>query len=156
MREIRICGNCKHHNDIALLECEQCGFDISMEIPVDEEALQAAQASVNSEREGSSLPGKWGIAPLENFEKITPIDDKLKIGRLDSPLCKELDKSNFISRNHAQLLLISGNLCVIDASTNGTFVNDVRVPKMEVTVLHEGDTIRFADVSYKVVALRAD
>ena len=39
MSEIRVCENCNHPNDINNLECENCGFDLSFVIPIDESEL---------------------------------------------------------------------------------------------------------------------
>ncbi|GHV57833.1 hypothetical protein FACS1894216_22410 [Synergistales bacterium] len=156
MNEIRICGNCHHHNGISLLECEECGLDLSMVIPVDEDDIPQKEPDPIPAPATSPCAHRWGIAIGEGASNITVIEDRLKVGRENSPLAQHLNKSKFISRNHAQLFVTDGKLYVLDASTNGTYVNNTRIQKLESAVLNDCDEVRFADVSFKVVCMGAD
>lgn len=56
-----------------------------------------------------------------------------------------------LSRHHARLLLTGEKLELIDlGSTNGTFLNDIRLEKNQPSALKEGDEIRFGDQSFHV------
>ena len=44
----------------------------------------------------------------------------------------------------------NGEVFVFDASTNGTFLNDMRLPKLTKSPIHSSDKITFADVSFEV------
>src|SRR5262249_44311079 len=60
-----------------------------------------------------------------------------------------------ISKQHAELLLDRGRLCVRDlGSTNGTFVNDRRVATVE--PLREGDILRLASEVFRVQRQESD
>jgi two-component system, cell cycle response regulator len=52
-----------------------------------------------------------------------------------------------VSRHHAKVVLLSGNVCLVQdlGSTNGTYVNDVRV---EAHPLEHGDRIRLGDSAW--------
>jgi hypothetical protein len=147
MAEIRVCENCGYHNNLSLLECEKCGFDLSMIQPIDEKLI-APQESATSLPAQSSL---WSLIAIDDLSLKFDIDEKLKIGRVDSPLGDYLNKSDFISREHAQLVVVDGQLCLTDASTNGTFINGKRVAKLEPVLLCDGNEVIFADVKFKVV-----
>lgn len=149
MAEVRICNNCNQHNVVSLMECQQCGYDLSMVIPVDEESISQEQMSPTADN--SDDASGWGLALTDESEGIIRIRDTTIVGREDSLFSKILDNSNFTSRKHAQLFVVDDKLCLIDASTNGTFVNGNRIQKLETVVLCEGDEVRFADVVFKVV-----
>ena len=57
-----------------------------------------------------------------------------------------------ISRNHARLECSGDVVTLRDlGSTNGTYLNHVRLAKDMVTVLHYGDVVSFAGEEYYVV-----
>ena len=57
--------------------------------------------------------------------------------------------------DHAGLLLFAGSWFVVDrSSTNGTFVNESRVP--EVATVHPGDMLGLGSVTYRLTAPRPD
>ena len=61
--------------------------------------------------------------------------------------------SKEVSRNHAQLTVLNGQLYVKDlASSNGTFINDERITANEVKHLAASDTLGFASFSFQVIA----
>lgn len=85
-----------------------------------------------------------GSAPIKT---ITIDVECFQVGRKpDLPLC--LNQSG-ISRVHAALLQKNDSLLVKDLqSTNGTFVNGVRID--EETQLQEGDVVAFGNLSFQV------
>ena len=82
--------------------------------------------------------------------KVTiPIYNELVIGR-DGVQKEYFEKSNYVSRKHAIFYIENGEVFVFDASTNGTFLNDMRLPKLTKSPIHSSDKITFADVSFEV------
>lgn len=130
MNEVRVCENCKHHNPIDNLECEKCGFDLSFCIPVSED----------------NLIQKKCLRSLSDGEEIVLKEETL-IGR-DGVNADYFEKSKYISRRHATIYIENDNVFIIDASTNGTFINGKRMEKMIKQPLHIGDKITFADLEF--------
>ena len=71
--------------------------------------------------------------------------DIVTIGRTrNNDVCLQ---SSGVSRDHARLLVAPGGVTLIDASsTNGCFVNDVRVKRHR---LRDGDLVRIGDCSFR-------
>ena len=135
MSEIRICENCGYHNPVDDLECEKCGLDLSFCIPVSEEVVAAKEESVN-----------YSIRSMDG-EAVIPINEEVLIGR-DGVCSEYFDRSKYISRKHATLYFENGNVYVMDASTNGTYINGRRIDKMQKVILNKGDKITFADMDF--------
>lgn len=136
MSEIRICNNCGFHNAVANLECEMCGFDISFCIPVDKDEV----------KEQEKIIQKYFLQSIDGEIKI-PIGEETLIGR-DGVFAEYFEKSKYISRYHAKLYFDGNDISLMDASTNGTFVNGKRLEKMKKMVLQKGDKITFADMDF--------
>lgn len=60
------------------------------------------------------------------------------------------EKSNYVSRKHAIFYIENGEVLIFDASTNGTFVNEKRLPKLTKIPVHSADKITFADIIFEV------
>ena len=79
------------------------------------------------------------------------IRDRVFIGRVCpgiEPAKRILLSDPVVSRNHAEISVSSGHIYICDTSTNGTWVNGVRVtPGASREVLH-GDVIRIGDTSF--------
>ena len=58
--------------------------------------------------------------------------------------------NNFISREHISYFLKDGNTFVVDISTNGTYINGIKLNKGEVYSIKAGDLIRFYIEEFKV------
>jgi hypothetical protein len=72
------------------------------------------------------------------------------VGRENSASISLPDDS--VSRRHAMLEMIDGGLVLVDLqSTNGTYVNDVRIQRAAV---QSGDRVRFGNQIFKVIAER--
>ncbi|MFI5907642.1 FHA domain-containing protein [Dactylosporangium sp. NPDC051541] len=85
----------------------------------------------------AGLRFEWGTVPVE-------ADTALLIGREGSPLADRLAGFSNVSRRHAEIRCDGTALTVTDLeSTNGTFVNDTRIPAGEPTTARPGDRIRF-------------
>lgn len=158
MIEIKKCENCGHNNPVIAVECEKCGYDLTFVFPQKiEENSQSEennpQSNSNRTTEIMQAPCEgtfWGITPLSNEDDFYRIDGEVSVGRDCDIFNVQFNTSNFTSRVHAKLRVFENQLQVMDASTNGTFVDDKRIPKMEWLCVCEGSIIKFADVSFKV------
>ena len=154
MSEIRICENCNHHNDINNLECEKCGFDLSFVIPVDESELIKQEAVENAStpdvHSSFSVSTSCNLILVSMDGQLTiPIQNELVIGR-DGVNGNYFERSNYVSRKHAIFYVEENEILIFDASTNGTFINDKRLPKLTKTPIHSSDKITFADITFEV------
>lgn len=81
------------------------------------------------------------------------VQQELRIGRASSELVPEIDLTDDdgaekgVSRLHAKIQSVQNGLVLIDLnSTNGTLLNNYRLPPEEPYPLHSGDEIRFGDL----------
>lgn len=153
MSEIRVCDNCKHHNSINYLECEQCGFDLSFVIPIEEnEAVNNSTDdftnSSNAMEKDNTISVNLILVSIDKQITI-PITNELLIGR-DGTNGDYFEKSNFVSRKHAIFYIEDECVFIFDASTNGTYINDKQIPKLTRIPIHSSDKIAFADVVFEV------
>jgi len=78
--------------------------------------------------------------------RVVPIDSDASIGREG---CDVLLPDPEVSRRHAVLLSLDDGPAIEDqGSTNGTYVNDVRIE--DVTPLREGDEVRLGNTIWRV------
>jgi hypothetical protein len=79
-------------------------------------------------------------------DPVTGINPEINLG--------PLDLARTLSRRHAKLLLAEGALVLREdvGTTNGTFVNGVRIGTGEPVVLKAGDKLKFGSVEIDVVA----
>jgi hypothetical protein len=92
---------------------------------------------------------EWG-ARVELFE-----GDRLKVGRSkSSPWAAHLN--SHVSNQHAEIVIESGDMKIIDlASTNGTYVNDVKIIQHTPFTVAAGDVIKFGWVFPCTVRIEA-
>lgn len=159
MIEVKVCENCKHKNSVTAVECENCGYDLTFVFPqkidnseeqeetTDDRQGEDRKTSLMSENSGD---GAWVLAYLADEENAVVIKGETSVGRDCELFNARFNSSNYTSRIHAKLRLFEGKLQIMDASTNGTFVDDKRIPKMEWTDTQDGSIVRFADVSFVV------
>jgi pSer/pThr/pTyr-binding forkhead associated (FHA) protein len=70
------------------------------------------------------------------------------VGRGDDCQIRLFDNSQRISRNHATLKLFdNGKICIVDHSSNGTFVNGIKISQNVDYPVKRGDSISFAHVT---------
>ena len=106
------------------------------------------------------MPGNEGL-PAEKRPRLTGLseDGKMQeyslerlpvlVGKLKSRAQILLPDAS-VSRIHARFVDKGGRTAIIDLnSTNGTFVNDVRLEQEEVVVLEDGDELRFGNMRMK-------
>ena len=101
----------------------------------------------------ASATNTWQLNALtEALGDLTlTVTDSLSVGRgSDNDVVLG---SKEVSRNHAQLSILNGQLYVKDlASSNGTFINDERIAANESKHLAVSDTLGFASFSFQVSA----
>jgi len=78
-------------------------------------------------------------------------DQGLVVGR-DAARCQLVLEHSSVSAVHAQFLLQDGRVLLKDQSTNGTFVNGIRVKTAE---LHDGDYVTFGRYAGKSLIFRS-
>jgi hypothetical protein len=118
--------------------------------------MQLREATRHQQR--PDIPAEATTVALETpaaTPQLIPIDephspvalsrDIVTIGRTrNNDVCLQ---SSGVSRDHARLLVAPGGVTLIDASsTNGCFVNDVRVKRHR---LRDGDLVRIGDCSFR-------
>lgn len=82
-------------------------------------------------------------------EDISIPEGRLRIGRLGS-VCEYCIDEPEISRVHAVLEKKGNTVTLTDMdSTNGTYVNDIRIQSAEAVELSQGDIISMADIKYE-------
>jgi len=114
----------------------------------DIEALAAGAAEEAAEKEEIKEVQEYILeSPLGDVFHL--IDGENRVGRSAS---NEIHiPAEKISRHHARLLIAGDNLELIDlGSTNGSFVNDVKLEKNQPVPLNLGDEVRFGDHSFEL------
>ncbi len=113
----------------------------------------SAQDVLNTDNQAAS----WQLNALtEALGDLTlTVSDSLSVGRgTDNDVVLG---SKEVSRNHAQLSVLNGQLYVKDlTSSNGTFVNDERIESNESTSLQVNDKLRFASFGFEVMMPMVD
>lgn len=143
-REVRVCENCGEKNSIDRLECGKCGYDLSFTIP-----------TIESCDEGAKKKKIWRITSNSGIVTAEIGEEEL-VGREGTILSDYVNSSDYISRKHARLNVIDGNLYVVDYSTNGTTLNGEKIPQNESVQVCEGDELAFADMAFRVTSEYAD
>ena len=139
--EVKICENCRHKNVITAMECEQCGYDLTFVFPQKIEETKA---------DGVEETGDWEIISAANESCRYVLSEEVAVGRDCDLFQEQFNSSHYTSRIHAKLRVADGVVQVMDASTNGTFVNEKRIPKMELISVENDSIIKFADISFKI------
>ena len=147
MIECRICENCGTRNPVNVLECIKCSYDLSMVPPVRVEENQNVQPAASNDVIHANC---WQLSYQKDPNLTIDISNSIMIGRDEEPLMSYGHTSTFISREHATLSVQGDALYVLDASTNGTYINGERLRKLVQTPVQHGDVITFADMDFRV------
>ena len=155
--EVKVCENCNHRNPVTAVECEECGYDLTFAFPqkIDDSVQKETRddnnkSRVNSAQEQLAKRGNWEIIAVSNENLRSVLGSEIAVGRDCDLFNVQFNSSNYTSRIHAKLRVVDGVVQVMDASTNGTFVNEKKIPKMEWLPVDDNSVIRFADVSFKI------
>ena len=151
MIEAKVCENCNHKNPVTAVECEKCGYDLTFVFPQKiEENDQKTEVSDEAPSCTTDSESGWSLVSTSDEKSRISICGEISVGRDCNVLGDLFNTSNYTSRIHAKLRLNGDSIQVMDASTNGTFVDEKRIPKMEWVDVLEGSTVRFADVEFRV------
>ncbi len=153
MIEVKMCESCNHRNPVSAMECESCGYDLTFVFPkmVDpnvEKEKDTSGTETHSIENG--VNAEWLMISTCNDDEVFGLTGEVSVGRDCEPLNALFNSSNYTSRTHAKLRVMDDEVQVMDASTNGTFLNEKRIKKMEWVAVPDGSTIRFADVSVRI------
>jgi pSer/pThr/pTyr-binding forkhead associated (FHA) protein len=156
------CSDCGASQEEGALFCSECGGFLLVEAGENTAVLPF-----------SEFAGRPPPPPLTE-EVLTPVDkpkeillvvpssrrrfklvvqDELRIGRASSDLVPEINLTDDegaekgVSRLHAKIQAVQEGIVLIDlGSTNGTLLNNYRLPPNEPYPLQSGDEIRFGDL----------
>jgi len=99
-----------------------------------------------------AVASPWELKRLEGDEVISLTHGAVELGRKAGKCDVVVAGDGYISGKHAKLVVSLEHLEVIDlGSTNGTYVNNVRLVADEVVELTVGDTLRLGQTDLEVV-----
>ena len=155
--EVKVCENCNHRNSVVAVECEACGYDLTFAFPQKfddsihvDTSTDNKDKTINETQEQEVRLGDWEIISTSNEGIRSVLSGEIAVGRDCDLFNEQFNSSNYTSRIHAKIRVFDGSVHIMDASTNGTFVNEKRIPKMEWTSVEDNSIIRFADVSFRI------
>ena len=156
------CSDCGASQEEGALFCSECGGFLLVETgqitavlpfsefsnrppppPVAEDALTST----------STVRQVTLVVPSSRRRFKLELQEELQIGRASSELVPEVDLTDDdgaekgVSRLHAKIKSVQQGAVLIDLdSTNGTLLNNYRLPPHESYPLYSGDEIRFGDL----------
>ena len=125
---VRICEECGTKNNPQARKCACCGEDISLaELTSDDEAFCSFSLS--------STDGEYTF--------LIPGDNETVIIGRESKMQEYLKNKLYVSRRHAELMVVDGKLQIksFATTTNGTYVNGSAVSPNEAIELNPGDVV---------------
>ena len=161
LQPIRICSVCQHYNSVNAVMCARCESPLTPSTRSITDSLPASLPTqitsiANNERGTVSLYVQGQSLPLIIEEK-----SHIVLGRSKTPddefVTVDLTTVNAhdlgVSRHHAVIHLEDGEVVTIEdlGSTNGTFVNDIRLVAGQRAPLRSGDEIRLGKMVIQFV-----
>ena len=156
------CSECGASQQEGALFCDECGGFLLAETGKITAVLPFSEFA--NRLPPPPLP-KNALTPTETARHITlvvpssrrrfklVVQEELHIGRASSELVPEVDLTDDdgaekgVSRLHAKIQSVQEGIVLIDLnSTNGTLLNNYRLPSQQPYPLHSGDEIRFGDL----------
>ena len=150
MIEVKICENCKHQNPVVAVECEKCGYDLTFVYPQMVDPDKSSEEKQANETQVQEADAKWVMIAAADENLICGINEEISVGRDCAPFSDQFNSSNYTSRVHAKIRVMNDVVQIMDASTNGTFIDEKRIPKMEWVEVSDDSIVRFADVAFKI------
>lgn len=150
MAMVKICPSCGAENPISEIMCCDCMMDISGVVPSDPEAQHScdaheqknvAEGSHGSVEAGATIIDRRASLRFELNGDCFSAADGDEIGR-EKAGASCLSSFSTVSRRHARIFN-EGNLWRIEDlnSTNGTWVNEVRLANGERREIKDGDSV---------------
>ncbi len=150
-----VCLRCNHKNTADALKCAWCGAPLSPDVTtirINRSAVEPRPTDVprpTESAEGFSLYIAGEVQPLTISGR-----DRFILGRLtkeEEPTIVDLTPYNAgllgVSRRHARIMLAEGAPTIEDlGSTNGTWLNEKRLPAHTPSLLHNGDQVRLGQL----------
>jgi pSer/pThr/pTyr-binding forkhead associated (FHA) protein len=167
-----ICPNCRHEEVPGALFCSECGAQLVFTDTANTTAFPEKQIIMDD------LPGTAPMQPnmtstlrsrilvhIIDNGKLIPVPDKTEftVGRASEgqPITPDVDLGEFnafdfgVSRLHIVVRLTSEKLSVMDlGSSNGTFVNGIRLPINTEQVISSGDVVSLGKFRIQILVNR--
>jgi len=166
-----ICPNCRHEEVPGALFCSDCGAQLVFPDASNTTAFPEKQMM-------DDLPGTAPMPPnmtstlrarimvhIIDNGKLIPVTDKTEftVGRASEgqPITPDVDLGEFnaldlgVSRLHIVVRLIGEKLSIMDlGSSNGTFINGIRVPANSEQAISSGDVVSLGKFRIQILVNR--
>ena len=156
------CSQCGAPQEEGALFCDECGAflleesgQITAVLPFSEFSNRPPPPPVTEEAltPTAHTQNLLFVIPSSRRRLKLAVQNELLIGRASSEMVPEIDLTtdqgaeNGVSRLHAKIQSVQKGFVLIDLdSTNGTLLNNYRLPPNEPYPLQSGDEIRFGDL----------
>lgn len=163
-----ICPNCQHKEMSGAIYCSKCGAQL-IDVTSATHKIHTAEARQEAQRDtGRTQPPlpahlqSWISLNMIESGQILPLADRTEftLGRSEEgqPIGPDVDLSlhnayaNGVSRLHAVLKLIQEQIVIVDlGSSNGTYLNGIRLPPYVETPVAHGDVIYLGKLKMQVL-----
>ncbi|MBE3117798.1 MAG: FHA domain-containing protein [Candidatus Atribacteria bacterium] len=163
-----ICPNCQHKEMSGAIYCSKCGAQL-IDVTIATHKIHTAEARQEAQRDtGRTQPPlpahlqSWISLNMIESGQILPLADRTEftLGRSEEgqPIVPDVDLSphnayaNGVSRLHAVLKLIQEQFVIVDlGSSNGTYLNGIRLPPYVETPVAHGDVIYLGKLKMQVL-----
>lgn len=157
-----ICKYCSSHELDGAIFCSNCGSQLVFPQSTQRLSEKQAPPGIKNNHPPASAPAARIALHLMNSKELIQITEgrPLTIGRLDAvqQIQPDIDLTiynaleNGVSRMHAIIQAQKGTILLQDAnSSNGTFINSVRIPPGTNHPLQYGDIICFGKLKFQLV-----
>lgn len=163
-----ICPNCQHKEMNGAIYCSKCGAQL-IDVTIATHKIHTAEARQEAQRDtGRTQPPlpahlqSWISLNMIESGQILPLADRTEftLGRSEEgqPIVPDVDLSphnayaNGVSRLHAVLKLIQEQIVIVDlGSSNGTYLNGIRLPPYVETPVAHGEVIYLGKLKMQVL-----
>lgn len=165
-----ICPNCHHDELRGAIFCSQCGtqlvdLDISTHRIHTSEREASAALGPNASPPSKVAPSSWLSLHIVESGQILPLAERTEftLGRISEgqPIVPDVDLTpynayaNGVSRLHCAIKWIEGQVYVIDlGSSNGTYLNGVRLTPYTETPVSDGDILYLGKLKIQLLIAR--
>ncbi len=165
-----ICSNCKHQEVDGAIFCSDCGAQLSrpedksptQKIELDDPPLDTLHTAPIDQGSLAFKGNTWLSLHILESGQILPVSDKTEItlGRVSAnqPIMPDIDLTPYnafdhgVSRIHAVIRLSEGQVQLMDlGSSNGTFINSVRMTPNAENPIRHGDIISLGKLRIQIV-----